>query len=537
MTNKKKNSTPKNKNVEIKEEQFIPTEEQIYDFLKFAGSLYNGVYTPDLVHQRMQQITMNQIPVSTVEKVTEALSDPQNNEQVLIGYSEYMELISMLYKRILLYFSGLMAFNFEYTAINVKNEKEYKSQKYKDDLRIVEEFFDKFDHKNEFRIAIKQMLRQEVFYAIFRDDGIKFNLQELPQSYCKITGRWDYGLVYDFNMNFFLQAGADLNMFPPVFKKLFKKTFENPDIHYRPSLPMDRRGDNWAYWIQTSPKDGFVALKFSPEIATVVPFLAPLLGDVVLQPIVRALQTNSYIQEATKILFGQVEFIKDASSKVKDALTLNPETLGKFLQLMKSGLPDAIKVAAAPLANTAAVEFKGNEKMYDSYLKSTSSISGINSRLIYSFDRQNVLETKLSMDIDQNILRPAYNQMANLLSYWINQRTKKYKFQIVLSGFNTSLDREERLETSLKMADSGMVLDQKFANALDMSIFHFRRQLAETKANGFVERLTPILKSNQMSKEKSKDSGGGRPEKKDEDLTESGSESKEVGSNEEKGYE
>lgn len=532
----KKNSTPKEKPVE-EEKPFLPTEEQIFDFLKFAGNIYSGVHTPDLIHQRMQQITMNQVPVNTVEKVMEALSSPQDNEQLLIGYSEYMELVSMLYKRILLYFSGLMAFNFEYTCVNAKNDKDYGSPKYKEDLKIVEEFFDKFDHKAEFRIAIKQMMRQEVFYAIFRDDGLKYNLQELPQSYCKITGRWDYGLVYDFNMNYFLQAGSDLAMFPPVFKKLFKKTFDNPDYQYRPSLSIDRRGDSWAYWIQTSPKDGFVALKFSPEIATVVPFLAPLLGDVVLQPIIRSLQTNSYIQEATKILFGQVEFIKDASSKVKDALTLNPETLGKFLQLLKSGLPDAIKVAAAPLANTAAVEFKGNDKMYDSYLKSTSSISGINSRLIYSFDRQNVLETKLSMDIDQNILRPAYGQMANLLTYWVNLKTKKYKFKITLNGFNTSLDREERMETASKLADSGIVLDQKFANAIDMTIFDFRRQVAETKANGFVEKLTPILKSNQMSKEQSGGSGNGRPKKKDEDLSESGSESKEVGSNEEKGFE
>jgi hypothetical protein len=473
--------------------------------------------------------------LATIDKINTALSNPKESEEELIGYSQWLELNSTLYRRILLYFSGLLSFDYTYTAMGIKNPKEYDSPKYKKDLLVVEEFFDKFNVKEFFPLAMREMLRNETYYGVFRDDGDTFVLQELPRQYCKITGRFDKGLVFDFNMSWFLQGGVSVDMYPSVFKKMYKKTFiEGNSSDYNPSLGINARLGTWAYWAQTRPVDGFVAFKLFPEIATNVPFLASFMPDVVLQPLIRTLQTNSYIADASKLIAGAVPFLKDAKSSVKDAIALDPVTLGKFLSLMKSSLPDAIKIVSAPLEDITSLEFKGNNELYDSYMKSTASAAGINSRLIYSNDRQNVLETKLSMDVDQNVLRPVYSTFSNMLEYWVNQRTNTYKFKFEFEGYNTAIDREERRDVALKLADSGMVLEQKIAASLGMSIFDFRRQLAEAKANGFVDKLTPILKANQMSAE---DTSQGRPKVKDSALSDSGSDTKSSGSNEEKGEE
>ncbi len=141
-----------------------------------------------------------------------------------------------------------------------------------------------------------------------------------------------------------------------------------------------------------------------------------------------------------------------------------------------------------------------------------------------------VMETKLSMDIDQNILRPVYTQFSNMLEYWVNQRTKKYKFKFEFEGFNTSIDRAERLDTVMRLADSGMVMEQKIASAIGMNPFDFRRQLEETRANDFVSKLTPILKSNQMGGA----DGAGRPTKSEGSLSDGGADSRSAGSNQEK---
>ncbi len=498
--------------------------EQAWDVLKFANELYRGVYTPGLVNQAMQSITLNP-QAATMAGLDAALANPKDNQQNLIGYSEFMELSSMIYKRVLFYFSGLLEFNFTYTCTNATG-KEYLSKKYKDDLKIVEDFFDKFVIKQEFRTVLKQLMRQEAYFGVLRDEGNhRYFLQELPETRSLITGRWEMGIVYDFDMMLFLTPGVDIDMFPPIFKRMFNKAFVKSGTEYKPANPIEMRDSSWVYYVQTSPNDGFWCFKLSPEQTTVIPFLSPYMKDVVLQDLIRNLQKNSYIADASKIIAGEVSFLKDAKSSVRDAISLSPETLGKFLQLIKAGLPEAIKFVSAPLEDIKGIEFKGSTDLYDSYLKSTASASGINSRLIYSFDRQNVLETKLSMDVDINILRPVLLQFENFLEFQVNRKTSKYKFKFQLEGFNTSLDREERINNVFKYADSGIVLEQKFASAYGMNPFDFRRMLDEGKANGFVEKLTPILKSNQMPSE------GGRPQKSDGDLSEGGADTKADGGN------
>ena len=186
-------------------EEVILTEAEVYNVLEFTKQLYSGyqnVYTPELINSRMQNITMNPV-VATADKINTALIDPKNSQEELIGYSEWLELNSTLYRRILLYFSGLLSFDWTYTAIGVKDNKEYKSPKYKKDLLVVEEFFDKFNVKEFFAIAMRQMLRTETFFGVFRDDGDTYVIQELPRQYSMITGRFDKGLLFDFNMVWF----------------------------------------------------------------------------------------------------------------------------------------------------------------------------------------------------------------------------------------------------------------------------------------------------------------------------------------------
>lgn len=531
MATRKKSATTK---ASPKVENTVPTPEEIWDVLKFAQTIYNGsmgVYTPQLINSVMQNITMNP-QAATSDKINAALNDPKNSEQQLIGYSEFEELTSMIYKRVLYYFGGLIEFNWSYTCLNAE-EKDYNSKAYQKDLQIVQDFFDMFNPKQEFRNVIKQLMRQEAYFGIFRDDGqYAYTIQELPQNQCIITGRWELGILFDFNMIYFLsQAGIDINMFPPIFKKLFNRAFGDGSgtNKYDPANSINYRTGNWTYYVQTSPRDGFYCFKLIPELTTRVPFLSPFLKEVVLQDLIRNLQQNTYIAEATKLLAGSVPFLKDTKASVKDSISLAPETLGKFLQLIKSGLSEAIKVVAAPLDNISGIEYTGNNQLYESYLKTTASTSGVNSRLLFTTDRQNILETKLSMDVDLNVLRPVLTQFDNFLNFFVNQRTKKFKFKFSVGDFNTTLDRDERIANVKTYSENGVIIDQMWARAVGMNVFDFRRQMAETKANKFVENLTPILKASQTPA-----NGTGRPSKPDGQLSDSGSDTRDAGSNEEK---
>lgn len=514
------------------------SEQEVYDVLKFASQFYDNMYAnPLLVNSRMKDVTLSPI-VATAEAIDTALENPKNSETQLVGYSEFFELTSMLYKRILYYLSGMLSFDLTYTCKNIKNDSDYKSKSYLNDLKIVTDFLDAFNVKKEFKTVTRQLLRNEIFFSILREEGDKYTLQELPKDYCVLTGRWDYGLLFDFDMNWFLQSGVDINMYPPIFKKMFDKAFVKiSDGQYVPSEPVESRTTSWVKWVQTSPKDGFWAFKMNPELATKIPFLAPMFPDVVTQPIIRKLQTNSYIASASKMVIGKVPMLDKTvkGAGVKDSVAISPETLGKFLAVLKAGLSEAVKVGAAPLEDMQGVSFPLDEPFYQEYLKTTSSSSGVNARLIYTLDKNNAVESQLSINVDEFLMMYVYPQFSDYLEFYINKRTKKFKWRFEFEGTEFFTNRKERMDTQMTLSDRGIVLPQKIAAAMGMLPHVFMRQLTESKAMGFTDMLTPIQTSFTMGAGgNSASKGAGKPSKSISDLSDSGAQTREDGGNIEK---
>lgn len=531
-TNKR---TPKNSNVPVE-----ITEENVWDVLQFASNMYNTYNNPLLINSRFKDVTLSPM-VATADNVDKALEQPKESEKELAGYSEFFELTSMLYKRVLYYLSGMLAFDVTYTCMNQMKESEYKSKAYKEDLNILIDFLNSFNIKKEFKTVVRQLLRNEAYFSILRDEGDRYTLQELPKDWCIITGRWDYGLLFDFDMNWFLQSGVDIEMYPPIFQKMYLKAFgTKPSGKYKPSAPVDSRDEAWVKWVQTSPKDGFWNFKFNPELATRIPFLAPLFPDVVIQPIIRKLQTNSYIASASKLLIGKVPMLDKSvkGASVKDSVAISPEMLGKFLALLKSGLSEAVKVGVAPLEDMKGVSFPLDTPFYQDYLKTTTSSSGVNSRLIYTLDKNNAIESQLSINVDEFLMTYIYPQFSDFLEYHVNRRTKKYKWKFVLEGTEFFTNRKERLDTQMTLADRGIVLPQKISAAIGMLPHIFERQLEEARVNGFTDKLTPLINSMETMGGKpvpGKTGEKGRPKVSDNNISDSGAQTREDGGNIEKG--
>jgi len=195
--------------VEEKLPEEIP-EKMIWDMVEFARTLERGmfgngfgnsVYTPDLMNQRLKDISYN--PRAADETaLNAALQNPKTSEDFLRTFSENLELTSMPYKRLMSYLGNLLSWDYAIHCTNA-DEKDFKTPAYQKERDKVYDFFDKFNVKQEFNTAVKQMLRNDAFFFVFRgpsEGGDKYILQELDNYYCRITGRFDYGLMYDFDM-------------------------------------------------------------------------------------------------------------------------------------------------------------------------------------------------------------------------------------------------------------------------------------------------------------------------------------------------
>lgn len=146
----KKTATRKNnskKNIQAKEEILLSEDqvkELLFDFQTFSqqlnrgGGLYPSVINPLLLNQRLQDVALNPV-AATQDKLDQALSNPKGNEDTLLGISEWFEIQSQSYKRLISYLSDLLSWDLTYTCINV-TEKDYKTPAYKKDLETLDTF-------------------------------------------------------------------------------------------------------------------------------------------------------------------------------------------------------------------------------------------------------------------------------------------------------------------------------------------------------------------------------------------------------------
>lgn len=538
------------------------TQEEVWDVVEFARYLNgysNMMLTPDLINSRMKQINLNPI-AATEALLTAAMKDPKGHEEELQAFSQNFELVSMVYKRLISYSANMLSFDITYTS-DAKPD-DYKLPRYKKDLENVESFLDKFEYRKEFRAAVRGMLRNDAYFAAFFDLGNRYILQELPSEYCKITGRWEGGLLFTFNFEWFNQPGVDISMYPDWFKQKYvelnekRKQIYNEIDKYKPYLPVNKRGNSYYMtWVDVPPEVG-VCFKFSPELATRLPYFTPLFNDLVLQPTVRALQQNMNMAEASKMIIGEVPMLnKESKATVRDSIGISPELLGKFLALVKSGISDAIKLAGAPLQNFQSIDFEGNNELYDSYLRTALATSGVNTNLIFSSNvKPNVIETQLSLNVDEQLMSALYEQFEEYLGYQANLRTKYFKFIFVFEGTDFFVNRDARYQKAMELLDRGIVLPQKIAAAMRMKPAELRRQMEEASAMDFVSKLTPpsfvkqkemaeinakaaernaeiTAKNNQNQNPNEEKEGAGRPRKSPGELSDEGAETRASGAN------
>ena len=546
--------TDKTEENEKKEEEVLLTEQEVWDVISFARELTGMSYlSPSMINARMKQLNLNP-RAPTASSLEKALQNPKEHEKELREYSQDFELNSMVYKRLITYLSNMLSFDITY--VNDAREEEYGKPRFEEDARKVEKFLDGFDYRKEFKIATREMLRNEAYFGIFRDLGNSYVLQELPPEHCKITGRWSKGFLFSFDMSWFDKTGVDIEMYPSFFKEkkneLNKKRGNNT---YKPSISAELRGkSSWSNWVDIPITIG-VCFKLSPELTTRLPYFSPLFNDLILQGLMRNLQKNINMASANKLVMGEVPFLnKEIKATVRDSLAISPKILGKFMYLVKSALSDSVKVGSLPLNDIKGIEFEGDNDLYDKYLRTALASSGINTNLIFSSSiKPNAIETQLSLDVDEQMMKSLYEQFEDYMNYIVKEIKKtRYNYFFSFEGTDFSTNRQTRINQVMTLFDKGIVLPQKIAAAYGMKPHHFMMHMKLASSQKFIEMLTPpaVESQRQMQefmpqpmignqqpqaskgdKENNKKDSPGRPQKELKDLGEEGAKTRETASN------
>lgn len=451
-----------------------------FDFTDFADSYRNtyyntGFFTPDTINQQMKTVSMNPI-VANMQDLEDALLNPEDSETILSQYAQQFEITNMMYKRLSGYYPNMASFNLSFTPIGIKRDSEFNSPAFKEDLGILEDFLASFDYKQEFAKAMRQMFRKGVYYTVLRSEGQKKTLQELPMDYCKITGRFDYGLLFDFNMDWFNSGtGVDIDMYPRVFKKMYRDVVSKMTKKYNPAKGVNVRASTYNSWHQTSPKDGFWCFKLDPELINILPYYSGILEQINYQPVIRKLQQDKYFIEASKLLVGIVGMNKDTKSgQVSNQTSMTPDVLGKFLGVARKGLNEQIGLVVLPVDEIKPVEFETTQQNVDTdYTNSIVRQSVASSAPLFGTEKLNSHQSKLASAVDINIVESLYPMFEDFMEYNVNSQTKKYKFSIKFNDENIPDQRAERFQKWDKFSNNGIVDLQLAARCVDQNVFEF----------------------------------------------------------------
>ena len=507
----------------------------IQDVIDFSAGLMavDNFYSPFLSNQLLTNLNNNpRLP--SAESVKKALNDYKNSGEELQGFVEFASSFDMIFKRTLYSYANALSFDLQVTCKNAYTESDYQSDEYRKDRQTVDNFLTNFDYKKEFYNVLLNVLKRDTYFTWFRKTKtgnrgkMKFALQIMPQDYCMLTGYFEKGLLWSMNQLYWTLPGVDLDSYDPSLKRTYQRALENAELNYKPSAPLNERNGSYALWADVSPLDGAWCFKWATDNFANNPFLSPYVANILRSDEIGELQYNKDLIAASGILAGEIQLYDQARSGQKaNQFSIDPKTLGAFMQKVKSGLNGAAKIAAVPLANIKYFQFEDkNPNSYTNELTTTAGIGTGISRVIYSSDKMSNAELEAALNEVYQTMKPMYAQFNNFLDFYVNQMTSKYKFKFEFVGSNYQFERDARFDKMMKMADKGLVLNSSaWASAVGMNPVTFDRMLAESKYTGWIDKYSTLMLNANTTAQSNE---GGRPRQSGTSLTESGEASRET---------
>lgn len=532
------------------------SEQEVWNVVEYAEALYRGLkglsideYYNTQTENRTLVGLNNNPQVPTQDSIREAIANYKTEAENLQDYSEFMRMWDGIYNQLIDYKLNLLSFDVNKYCINIKDPKEYSSKEYKEDCKRVSKFFENFCTKQEFRDVTKNMLINDTFFVWLRDsygsfddeaisleneDGYvekklqSFALQIMPQKYCKITGQFvskgAKGFTWDMDMNYFLNQNSNILDYDPSLIKSFNSMKQNGALR---SFIIDNNaqlnktnGMATNSWVRTKVNNGAWVFKYDTSNFNAVPPMAYMLKACFTNDVIEKLQMDKDIISANAIILGEMKTRdKDNVGNNKNAFTIDPKQVGQLMKLARNGINKNIKQIALPLEETRLYQFAdNNSNMYKNKLNSTGALGAHNGAMVYTDSNLTQEQAQIATTIDfESIANSVYPQFENFLNFFVNKKTKKYKFRFKLSGSTIGFIRQKEIDNHLKFSDKGVqVPPQRIGTLLGYEAEEFESYMAEAMYGDMKDNLFLLLNNNT-----SKDGGDGQsgaPQKDVSDL-------------------
>ena len=214
----------------------------------------------------------------------------------------------------------------------------------------------------------------------------------------------------------------------------------------------------------------------------------------------------------------------------KNAFTIDPKQVGTLMKLARNGINKNIKQIALPLEETRLYQFAdNNSNMYDKALSTNAGLSSHNSEIVYSSDKMSQEQAQIASSIDfHSIADDVYPQFESFLNFFVNKKTKKYKFRFKVSGSTLPFLRQKDIDNHIKFMDKGINIPiSRIGSLLGYEGNEFEQMVKEAKFGDMQDNLFLLMNTNTSNFGTNSQEQGGRPKQDISDLSQSGATSRE----------
>lgn len=513
--------------------QELVSEQEVWDVLDFVSGLYSDLkgYNGIPYDSRMENnnlIDLNNNPkVPSQERLRNAIINYKDNAELLQDYSEFMKAWDTLYSKIIENKLSLLSFDISWTVVAdmIKDPSELSSKEFKEDYNRVCKFMRKFKASQEFRKATENMLIRDTYfcwlrdsYGTFNDDEIDidysvkksqdFALQMMPQDYCKITGSSAYPstFLWDFNLDYFENAWVNIDNYDPSLKQAYESIIGNKQIRnfVNSNKELNKISRSFDGYIRTKVSNGAYCFKYNTSNFNSVPPFASLMRETFSNDEIKKLQKSKDVLSANALILGEMKTKKDDKvGNEKNSFLIDPKQVGRLLQIAKNMINNTnIKQIALPLEETRLYQFNDmNPNMLDNRLSTVAKQSMTTSSMIYSNDKMGEFELKNSLALDyHSIADRVYPQFENFLEYFVNKKTRKYKFKFRVDGSTLQFLRDSKLNNQLKLSAMGIQADiSKFASLMGYDSNELEGMMLMAKYGNMQDKLMLLMNTNTTS--------------------------------------
>ena len=529
------------------------SEQAVWNVLDFMAGIYGdlkGYNNPLPYDARMENnnlIALNNNPkIPTAETLRQAIVNYKDNAELLQDFSEFMKAWDTLYAKIIDVKLSMLNFdiNWYVDRYMIKDTSELDSPIFQEDYRRVCKFMSKFKAKQEFRKVAENTLIADTYFCWLRDSYGQFNddeleldysvkrsqnfaLQMMPQEYCKITGSSVYPntFLWDFNVDYFENAWVNVNNYDPSLKQAYDSILGNKQIRsfVNNSVDLNRVSKSYDGFVRTKVNNGAYCFKYDCSNFNAVPPYAKLMREAFGNDEIARLQKSKDVLSTNALILGEMKTKKDDKiGNEKNSFIIDPKQVGTLLKIARNMLNNAnIKQIALPLEESRMYQFNDmNPKMVDNRLNSVANQSISSGSMVYTNEKMGQFELQNALALDyHSIADRLYPQFENFLEFFVNKKTKKYKFKFSVKGSTLPFLRQPEIDNQIKISNMGMQADTtKYSALMGYDSNELESMMMMAKYGGMQDNLVLLMNSNTSS-----DGDAGNPTKSIQDKSDNGS--------------